>query len=266
MSVCERLMTLNTSAVAVCLAKASVNSAFRASSSVNRRTFSMAMTAWSATVLNSSTCASENRPGRSRMTPIVPIGLPSRSIGTLMMPRQPPATARSVAYSGTVCRSSILTMSPARIVRPSGCSFSIRPARIHPLHQLERFGRVVVVRGYVEARARRPPTHLRARGRSRRGSVVQASGRIGAHRLQPFVAELLDGLLLWGELTFSPDVDKLLRQISGATRRRQSWCDGCGLIIRKAARAVTGIIEGDWRAIRLHLDCFRVWEAAARSP
>jgi len=48
----------------------------------------------------------------------------------------------------------------------------------------------------------------------------QASGRIGAHRLQPFVAELLDRLLLWGELSVSADVDKLLRQLSRPTLAR----------------------------------------------
>jgi len=48
----------------------------------------------------------------------------------------------------------------------------------------------------------------------------QASGRIGAHRLQPFVPELLDRLLLWGELTVPPHVDKLLRRISRPTLAR----------------------------------------------
>jgi transposase InsO family protein len=48
----------------------------------------------------------------------------------------------------------------------------------------------------------------------------QASGRIGAHRLQPFVPELLDRLLLCGELTITPPVDKLLRQISRPTLAR----------------------------------------------
>jgi hypothetical protein len=50
--------------------------------------------------------------------------------------------------------------------------------------------------------------------------VWQASGRIGAHRLQPFVGELLDRLLVWGELTVSPSVEKLLRQISRPTLAR----------------------------------------------
>jgi len=48
----------------------------------------------------------------------------------------------------------------------------------------------------------------------------QASGRIGAHRLQPFIPELLDRLGVWGELTVTPDVEKLLRQISRATLAR----------------------------------------------
>jgi hypothetical protein len=48
----------------------------------------------------------------------------------------------------------------------------------------------------------------------------QASGRIGAHRLQPFVPELLDRLLRCGELTLAPAVDKLVRQVSRPTLAR----------------------------------------------
>jgi hypothetical protein len=48
----------------------------------------------------------------------------------------------------------------------------------------------------------------------------QASGRIGAHRLQPFVPELLDRLLRCGELTLAPAVDKLVRQASRPTLGR----------------------------------------------
>jgi Integrase core domain len=48
----------------------------------------------------------------------------------------------------------------------------------------------------------------------------QASGRIGAHRLQPFVPELLDRLLRCGELTLAPAVDKLVRQASRPTLAR----------------------------------------------
>jgi hypothetical protein len=48
----------------------------------------------------------------------------------------------------------------------------------------------------------------------------QTSGRIGAHRLQPFVPELLDRLLRCGELTLAPAVDKLVRQASRPTLAR----------------------------------------------
>jgi hypothetical protein len=48
----------------------------------------------------------------------------------------------------------------------------------------------------------------------------QASGRIGAHRLHPFVPELLDRLLRYGELTLVPTVDKLVRQASRPTLAR----------------------------------------------
>lgn len=48
----------------------------------------------------------------------------------------------------------------------------------------------------------------------------QASGRIGAHRLHPFVPELLDRLLRVGELTLGPAVDKLVRQASRPTLAR----------------------------------------------
>ena len=48
----------------------------------------------------------------------------------------------------------------------------------------------------------------------------QASGRIGAHRLHPFVPELLDRLVRCGELAVTPAVDKLVRQASRPTLAR----------------------------------------------
>ena len=48
----------------------------------------------------------------------------------------------------------------------------------------------------------------------------QASGRIGAHRLHPFVPELLDRLVRCGELVVAPDLDKQLRQASRPTLGR----------------------------------------------
>src|SRR5947208_8630495 len=72
------------------------------------------------------------------------------------------------------------------------------------------------------------PTPPRA-GRPRRyGAPVaaaaevlwQASGRIRAHRLHPFVPELLDRLLQCGELTITPAVNTLVRQASRPTLDR----------------------------------------------
>ena len=50
--------------------------------------------------------------------------------------------------------------------------------------------------------------------------MAAPSGRIGAHRLQPFLPELLERLVGCGELTVSPPVEKLLRQISRPTLAR----------------------------------------------
>ncbi len=36
-------------------------------------------------------------------------------------------------------------------------------------------------------------------------------------------------------------------------------CDACGAIITTAEKAVMGLILDDWRPIRLHVDCFRIW-------
>src|SRR5262249_39741294 len=60
-----RLMTLSTSAVAICCWRDSCSSRLLAYSASKRRAFSMAITAWSAKVWSSSTCFSENDPGWS---------------------------------------------------------------------------------------------------------------------------------------------------------------------------------------------------------
>jgi hypothetical protein len=52
------------------------------------------------------------------------------------------------------------------------------------------------------------------------GILWQASGRIGAHRLHPFVPELLGHLTRHGELSLLPAVEKLLRQASRPTLAR----------------------------------------------
>jgi hypothetical protein len=50
--------------------------------------------------------------------------------------------------------------------------------------------------------------------------VWQASGRIGAHRLHPFLSDLLDRLTACEELDLPPAIDKLLRQASRPTLAR----------------------------------------------
>ena len=64
----ERLIAFSTSAVAVCCCSASLSSAVRAWTSSNRRTFSMAMTAWSAKVCDELdlACVETARFGRGR--------------------------------------------------------------------------------------------------------------------------------------------------------------------------------------------------------
>jgi hypothetical protein len=83
-SVGEPEITLRMSLVAVCCSRVSVRSWLRASSSVNRPTFSMAMTAWSAKVFTSSIWVAVKGLTSRRPHPITPIGTPLRTIG---MPR-----------------------------------------------------------------------------------------------------------------------------------------------------------------------------------
>src|SRR6516165_3130221 len=78
----ERLMTLSTSAVAVCCASASVVS-------LKRRVFSIAITAWSAKVWSSAICLSLNGFTSVRRRTIAPMLSPSRSSGTVRMERWP---------------------------------------------------------------------------------------------------------------------------------------------------------------------------------
>ena len=71
----------------------------------------------------------------------------------------------------------------------------------------------------VGSRAGRPSLYGLAEA-SAAEILWQAAGRIGAHRLHPFLPELLDRLTLFAELTLTPDVDKRLRQASRSTLAR----------------------------------------------
>ena len=62
---------------------------------LNSRTFSIAITAWSAKVVTSSICLSVNGRTVLRCNTMTPIGMPSRNSGTLSIVRMPPILAAS---------------------------------------------------------------------------------------------------------------------------------------------------------------------------
>ncbi len=82
-------MTRRISLVAVCCSRVSVRSRLRASSSWNRRTFSMAITAWSAKVSRSSICLSEKGRTSRRRIRMAPRGCSSRNRGVARVVRWP---------------------------------------------------------------------------------------------------------------------------------------------------------------------------------
>ena len=83
-SVGDSLMTLRISAVAVCRSSASLVS-------LNRRTFSIAITAWSAKVLSRAIWCSVYAPGVALERNTPPMDLPSRNNGTPSIARMPAA-------------------------------------------------------------------------------------------------------------------------------------------------------------------------------
>jgi hypothetical protein len=86
----------------------------------------------------------------------------------------------------------------------------------------------------------------------------QTAGRIGAHRLQPFVPELLDRLTGLGELTLAPAVDTWLRHASAATLGRL-------LAPGRAcypARGATTTQPGTWLKHEIPIRTFTDWDDA----
>jgi len=124
-----------TSPSAVSCSTDRVRSAVRASSSLNRRTFSIAMTAWSAKVCSSSICLSVNGPASPRRSWRAPIAAPSRMRGTATDARKPSSrawcqvrgnSAATAAMSGTWttrCSSTLRAVMVSRAIgrtRPRG--------------------------------------------------------------------------------------------------------------------------------------------------
>jgi hypothetical protein len=86
----------------------------------------------------------------------------------------------------------------------------------------------------------------------------QASGRIGAHRLHPFVPELLERLTRCGELALAPDVDKLLRQASRPTLARLL----APARARYPVRGATTTRPGAWLKQQIPIRTFTEWADA----
>lgn len=84
----------------------------------------------------------------------------------------------------------------------------------------------------------------------------EAAGQIGAHRLQPFVPELLDRLAQCAELVVAPAVDKLVRQASAATLGRL-------LAPARAQRPARGLATtraGGWLKGEIPIRTFAEWD------
>ena len=109
-------------------------------------------------------------------------------------------------------------------------------------------------------RARRPgrPRHYGLAVAAAAEVLWQTAGRIGAHRRQPFVAELLDRLTVLGELTLAPAVDKLLRHASAATLGRLL----APARARYPARGATTTRPGTWLKHEIPIRTFTDWNDA----
>ena len=153
-----------------------VSWAVRASSSLNSRTFSIAITAWAAKVVTSLICASENGRAAGRQIVTAPIGIPSRSIGT----------ASTVRWLRIDCGG----MSVFRILRdvgdvddpalqhgPAHCELAPRPSRKGRPHALD------LRRCEAEARCERQELPLEAE------QVTARRPRIDAPRFRTIVSK-----------------------------------------------------------------------------
>ncbi len=104
----ELEITRRTSEVAVCCSRDSLSSLVRCCSASNSRTFSMAITAWSAKVATSSICLSVNGRTVRRDNTMTPIGIPSRSRGTPSIVRMPPIFVDSMNSNSGSARTSAM--------------------------------------------------------------------------------------------------------------------------------------------------------------
>ena len=129
-----------------------------------------------------------------------------------------------------------------------------------------RMHRKAVIRLLRRAPGRRPAPVRAGRPRLYGAPVAaavevlwQASGRIGAHRLHPFVPELLDRLLQYDELRLAPGVDKLVRQVSRPTLARLL----APARAQYPGRGATTTQPSTWLKQQIPIRTFTEWDEAA---
>ena len=136
-SVGEDAITRSTSLVAVCCSRASVRSRLRSCSSLNNRTFSMAITAWSAKVLSRAICFSEKGRTWVRRKWMTPRATPSRISGTARIVLAPTRLLVSTTsgYSVTITSVNILDMNDLPGLPPLGRAVIGDRSAVPPQHQ-----------------------------------------------------------------------------------------------------------------------------------
>ena len=141
----ELLITCSTSDAAVCCSRASLKSSVRWRSSLSSRTFSIAITAWSAKVGPSSICLSVNGRTARRSSASTPIGGPSGKRGTASAVRVPvPARESALEIEFRICEY-IRNMNGATFKYRSSGQGAARDLDWKALHQPPGFGRMPVI-------------------------------------------------------------------------------------------------------------------------
>src|SRR5215831_10126723 len=151
----------------------------------------------------------------------------TQNSGYRRAPRGSEVTVTHSAEEGTVTRASLREYATRQRARYEQAGRRQKQALLDEIVAVTGMHRKAAIR-LLRRPLRSAPAPSRA-GRPRQyGPEVaaavellwQASGRIGAHRLHPFVPELLDRLLRWDELRLSPAIEKLVRQASRPTLAR----------------------------------------------
>jgi len=93
-------------------------------------------------------------------------------------------------------------------------------------------------------------------------TAVLALDKNAALPMDAFVRRLIQLRLEDGRLPRGPVADVVEWALAEAHA-----CDGCGGIIVKHQKAVSALGIDDWREVRMHRECFDVWETErVKSP